>query len=111
MPPVGFEPKISAGERQGLSRLRVNVIHVRALINNSYNKSNRCTYVKIMLLHTVCLNSEMLRTIVITFREILNISAAYSLYALLVLSSAIVQTTYEYVTYKELQVNLLAYVY
>ena len=24
MPPVGFEPKISAGERQGISRLRVN---------------------------------------------------------------------------------------
>jgi hypothetical protein len=47
-----------------------------------------------MLLHTVCLNSEMLRTIVIIFREILNFSVAYSLYALLVLSSAIVQTPY-----------------
>jgi len=37
----------------------------------------------------------MFRTILIIFREILNIGEAYNWYVLLVLSSAIVQPTYE----------------
>ena len=38
MPPVGFEPTISAGERQGISRLRVNCNRVARLLWNLFTR-------------------------------------------------------------------------
>ena len=54
-----------------------DVIHVRALINISHNKTNKCTEVKIIFLHTFHQNSDMFRSIVIIFRELLNINTVY----------------------------------
>jgi hypothetical protein len=38
----------------------------------SYNKTNKCTSVKSVLLHTVCDISDMFRSILINFRDWLN---------------------------------------
>jgi len=38
--------------------------------NNSNNKTNNCTNVKIIFFHTICHNSEMFRPIEIIFREL-----------------------------------------
>jgi len=37
--------------------LCLNFIHDRALIRSSYNKTKKCTDVKIIYLHTICQNS------------------------------------------------------
>jgi len=55
----------------------LNVIQVHALINNSYNKTNKCTNVKIIFLHTIYHYSNMFQSILIIFMELLNISKAY----------------------------------
>jgi hypothetical protein len=52
-------------------------IHIHALIKNSHNESNKHTKVKIIFLGTVCHNSVMLRSILIIFRELLNIHKTY----------------------------------
>jgi len=44
---------------------------------NSYNKTNKCTNVKIIFLHTICFNCDMFRSILIIFTELLNINKAY----------------------------------
>jgi hypothetical protein len=49
------------------------VIHVSALIKNSYNKANKCTNVKIIFLHTVTHKCDMFQSIskhVTTWRNI-----------------------------------------
>jgi len=55
----------------------LSVIHVRALKYNSCHKTNRCLHVKIMFLLTICRTSDMFRSILIIFSELLNISKAY----------------------------------
>jgi len=54
-----------------------NVIHVHAIINNSYNKTNKCAEVKIIFLHAIHQNSDMFLSIVVIFREVLNINKLY----------------------------------
>jgi hypothetical protein len=54
----------------------LTVIHVCALINNSQNKTNKCTNVEIIFLHTICHNSNMFQSILIISREF-NIIKAY----------------------------------
>jgi hypothetical protein len=49
-------------------------ILVRALINNSHNKTNKCTNVKIIFLHTIIRNSDTFRLILIIFRELLSVN-------------------------------------
>jgi len=46
------------------------IINIRN--NNSHNKTNRCTNVKIIFLHTICHNSDVLRSIVIIFGEVFD---------------------------------------
>jgi hypothetical protein len=52
----------------------LNVIHVRALINISYNKTNKFTDVIIIFLHTIRHNSDKFRLTLIAFLELLSIS-------------------------------------
>ena len=51
--------------------------YVRALINNSYNKANKRSDVKIIFLQEIYQNSDMFRSILIIFRDLSNISKAY----------------------------------
>jgi len=55
----------------------LQVIHVRALVNNSNVKNNKCTNVKTMFLHTICHKSDMFRSIFITCLESPNINKTY----------------------------------
>ena len=50
----------------------LNVIYVCALINKSDNRANECPNVKIIFLHTICHNSDMVQSILFIFRELLN---------------------------------------
>ena len=50
-----------------------NVIHVRAIINNSHNKTNKCAEVQMIFLHTIHQNSDMFWSIVIICREVLTL--------------------------------------
>ena len=52
----------------------VNVIHVRALANNSHNTNNKLINIKLYLLHTICHYCDMFRSIFVIFRELLNIN-------------------------------------
>jgi hypothetical protein len=54
-----------------------NVIRVHALIKHLHNKTNKRTNVKIVFLSTICYNSDMLRSILIIFNDMLNINKAY----------------------------------
>ena len=57
---------------------QVTVITVNALIKNSHNETDKYTNVKIVfLVHTICHNSDILRSILIIFRQLLNINKAY----------------------------------
>jgi hypothetical protein len=57
---------------------QISVIHVLALTNNSHNKTNKCTNVKIIFyLHTICHNSDMFRHVLVIFRELLNIDKTH----------------------------------
>jgi len=55
----------------------LNVIHVHALINNSYDKINKCTNVNITLLRTICHSSDMFQSTLSIFRELLLQSSIY----------------------------------
>jgi len=46
-------------------------------MNNLYNKTNKCTNFKIIFLHAISDNTEMFRSLLIIFRELLNIHKAY----------------------------------
>jgi len=47
----------------------LNVIHVCALINKSHNRATECTNVKIIFLHAICHNSDVIQFILFIFRE------------------------------------------
>ena len=55
----------------------LDVTHVHVLINNSYNKTNKCTNVKIIFVHTIYYNSDMFQSLLIIFRELLNINKVH----------------------------------
>jgi hypothetical protein len=56
----------------------LTVIYVNALIKNSHNETDKYTNVKIiLLLNIICHNSDMLRSILIIFRQLLNTNKAY----------------------------------
>jgi hypothetical protein len=50
----------------------LKIIHVGAFMNNSHNKTKKCTNVKIIFLHPVCHNFNMFQTILIILRKLLN---------------------------------------
>jgi hypothetical protein len=52
----------------------LNAVHVCALGNKAYTKSKKCTNVKNYILHTIYQKSEMFWSILIIFRELLNIN-------------------------------------
>ena len=58
----------------------LQVIHVRALVNNPNVKNNKYTDVTIMFLHTICHKSDMFRSIFIICLESPNINKAYIKY-------------------------------
>jgi hypothetical protein len=47
------------------------------MCNASYKKTNKSTDVKITYLHTIYRNSDMFRSVLIIFRELIYISKAY----------------------------------
>jgi len=51
--------------------------HLSEYINMSLNKPNKCTNVTITFLHTICQNSDMFQSILIIFRDLLNINIVY----------------------------------
>jgi len=53
------------------------VIHGPPLINKPHDKTNTCTNVKIIFLHTAYRNSDMFRFILIFFTYLKNINKAY----------------------------------
>ena len=53
-----------------------NNLNVLALINNSYHKSNKCTNFKIVFLHKIHHNSNVFQSILIIFKELLDINKA-----------------------------------
>ena len=56
----------------------LQVIHVRALVNNSHVKNNKCTNVTIMFfLHAICHNCDVFRSMFVICRESPNINKAY----------------------------------
>jgi hypothetical protein len=57
--------------------MSLNVIHVCTSINHPYNKTDRCTDVKIVLLLTIDHNSDMFRSILVIFMALSNISKVY----------------------------------
>ena len=66
-----------AAGKKYIQRIFVHILKfilVRALINNSHNKTNKCTNVKITFLHTIIRNSDTFRPILITFREFLSVN-------------------------------------
>jgi hypothetical protein len=55
----------------------------RTVKRNTHDKTNKCTNIKRYFLHTSCHNSDMFRSILIIFNELLNISKAYKKYIFL----------------------------
>ena len=55
----------------------LNVMHVHALINNLYHKSNKFTNFKIVFLCKINQNSDMFQSKLIVFKELHDIKRAY----------------------------------
>jgi hypothetical protein len=55
----------------------LKIIHASAFINNSHNKTKKCTNVKIIFLHPICHNFDMFQSILIILSMLLNLNKAY----------------------------------
>ena len=57
-----------------LETMYINYINVRALINISHNQINKVLMLQLYFLHTISHNSDMFRSTLIIFRELLNLN-------------------------------------
>jgi hypothetical protein len=60
-----------------LNSMNTTANNARELTSNSHNTTNKRTDVTIIVLQTICDNSDMFRSVLIIFRELLNSSKTY----------------------------------